>query len=128
MAYADVTDVEVRLQRTLSETEQACASQLLDGASAMLDKLVKLDGSDEQLELLQFVCSSMVARAMPSDMSFYGASQMSITAGAYTQQGTYSAPVGDLYLTKTEKRILGVTAGYIGTVEPLINGYWGSND
>lgn len=130
MAYADVSDIEVRLQRTLSSNEAACAESLIDGASAVLDKLVKVDGEDqEQQALLQFVCVNMVCRVLgSSNFDILGASQASITAGPYTQQYSFSTPTGDLYLTKLEKRILGITTGYIGSVEASINGYYGVND
>lgn len=122
MAYAEVSDIEVRLQRTFTESESATAQALIDGASAVLDKLVQDDGTTEQAELLNFVCTNMVCRAF-DQMGFdtLGASQASMTAGAYTQSYSFSAPSGDLYLTKLEKRILGITSGYIGSIEPKIH-------
>ena len=42
MAYADVEDIELRLQRTFSESETANVEALLDSASAVLNKLVKV--------------------------------------------------------------------------------------
>lgn len=128
MAYATVSDVEVRLQRTLSEQEQACAEMLIDAASAILNRMAEVDATDtEQAELLAYVCTSMVARAMPANMDLYGASQYSTIAGPYSQQTTWTAPVGDLYLSKLEKRMLGITQGYIGSVPVGITGYYGSS-
>ena len=125
MAYADVTDIEVRLQRTLSTDEAACATSLIDGASAVLDKLVDVDPDDtEQAELLNFVCTNMVTRTLQSSgFDMLGANQASMTAGPYTQQFSFATPVGDMYLTKLEKRLLGITSSYIGSIRPKIGHY-----
>lgn len=121
MAYATVSDIESRW-RALNEAEQSRASVLIDDASAMLTALVNVDSDDqEQAQLLKQVCCSMVIRAMSAtETDAFGASQMSMTAGPYSQSWSYSNPTGDMYLTKLEKRLLGITSGYIGTIEPRI--------
>lgn len=88
----------------------------------MLTALVNVDSDDqEQAYLLKQVCCSMVIRAMSAtEADAFGASQMSMTAGPYSQSWSYSNPTGDMYLTKLEKRLLGITSGYIGTIEPRI--------
>lgn len=123
MAYAGVSDIETRW-RELSTDEEARATALLDDASAMLTEMVGVDAADgAQLQLLKIVCCNMVIRAMSaSEYDAFGASQMSMTAGPYTQQWTYSNPSGDMYLTKMEKRMLGITSSYIGTIRPMIAG------
>ena len=130
MAYADVTDIEVRLQRTLSPSETACAESLIEGASAMLDKLVNVNDADvEQQQLLNFVCTNVVCRVMAtSGFDTLGATQASMTAGVYTQQYSFSTPLGDMYLTKLEKRLLGISGGYIGSIPAEIHGWFGAND
>ena len=123
MAYAEVSDIESRW-RELSTDEQARASVLIDDASAMLDSLVTVDETDEkQAALLKTVCCSMVIRSMSATESDgFGASSMSMTAGPYAQQWTYSNPTGDMYLTKMEKRLLGITTSYIGHIRPMMAG------
>ena len=123
MAFAVVSDIESRW-RELSTDEEARATTLIDDASAMLSALVAVDETDEeQAELLKMVCCNMVIRAMSaSEYDAFGASQMSMTAGPYTQQFTYANPSGDMYLTKMEKRLLGVTTSYIGTIRPMMAG------
>lgn len=127
MAYADVEDIELRLQRTFSESETANVEALLDSASAVLNKLVKVvEGDSEQAELLKFVCTNMVCRAVSANgMDVLGASQASVTAGPYTQSFSFATPSGDMYLTKLEKRLLGITSGYIGSIEAEIKGWYG---
>lgn len=121
MAFAEVSDIESRW-RELSTDEQSRASVLIDDASAMLTALVDVDtDDDEQAQLLKQVCCSMVIRAMSAtEADAFGASQMSMTAGPYTQSWNYANPSGDMYLTRLEKRLLGITSGYIGSIRPKI--------
>lgn len=90
----------------------------------MLSALVKVDSSDyEQSELLKMVCCDMVIRAMSATAAdAFGVSQTSMTAGPYTQSFSYSNPSGDMYLTKLEKRLLGISTGYIGSIRPMMKG------
>ena len=123
MAFADVSDLESRW-RELSTDEEARANVLLDDASAMLSALVEVDSSDAgQAELLKIVCCDMVIRAMSATAAdTFGVSQTSMTAGPYTQSFSYSNPSGDMYLTKLEKRLLGISTSYIGTIRPMMKG------
>ena len=123
MAFADVSDIESRW-RELSTDEEARATTLIDDASAMLSALVAVDETDEeQAELLEMVCCNMVIRAMSaSEYDAFGASQMTMTAGPYSQQWTYTNPSGDMFITKMEKRLLGISTSYIGTIRPMMAG------
>ena len=119
--FADVSDLQARW-RTLSDEESAVAEQLLQDASAMVASQVDVTGRDTYFsELLKIAVCAMVRRAMSaSAMDLFGATQQSITAGPYTQQATYDGPSGELYLTKGEKRMLGIGGGEIGTIPPRI--------
>lgn len=113
MAYADVSDLEVRW-RTLTTDEQERAEALLDDASAMLDAYVTVDETDEkQMQLLKIVVCNMVERAMSTasddGVDLYGVTQQSMTAVGFTRQFSYANPTGDLYITKSEKRLLGIS-------------------
>lgn len=123
MGFAEVSDIEARW-RELSTSEESRANVLIDDASAMLAGLVDVDVADtRQLELLKIVCCNMVIRAMSATESdSYGASNMSMTAGPYTQSWTYSNPTGDMYLTRQEKRLLGIASSVIGTIRPMMAG------
>lgn len=127
-AFALVSDIEARW-RDLSTTEETRASVLLDDASAMLSSLVDVDPNDsDQSYLLKVVCCNMVIRAMSaSESDMFGVSQASMTAGPYSQSFNYANPSGDMYLTRNERRLLGVESGFIGSIEPEINGYYGGN-
>lgn len=123
MAFAEVSDLEARWH-SLSQTEQQRAEVLLEDASAMLETLVDIDVADSaQMKLLNIVCCNMVIRAMSAtEVDSFGASNMSMTAGPYTQSWTYSNPSGDMYITKAEKRMLGITTSYIKSIRPMMKG------
>lgn len=115
MAFAEVSDIESRW-RSLSADEQDRAGVLSEDASAMLAALVAVDAEDEQQAgLLRTVCCSMVIRAMSASLAdSFGATSMSMTAGPYSQSWQYSNPTGDMYLTKMEKRLLGIDGARVG--------------
>lgn len=123
MAYADVSDLESRW-RDLSADEEAKAAVLLDDASAMLASYVDVDESDEaQMTLLKIVCCNMVQRSMSATESdLYGVTQQSMSAVGFSQSMSYSNPTGDMYLTKSEKRLLGINAGYVTSIRPMMAG------
>ena len=123
MAFAEVSDIEARWH-PLSSEEQERAEVLLEDASAMLSELVKVDESDEeQADLLKIVSCNMVIRSMSAtEHDSFGATNMSMTAGPYQQSFTYSNPTGDMFLTKMEKRLLGITSNFIGYIRPMMAG------
>ena len=126
MAYADVSDLEVRW-RTLTDDEQARAEALLDDASAMLDAYVTVDETDEkQMQLLKIVTCNMVERAMSTGGDIFGVTQQSMTAGPYAQTFSYANPTGDLYITKAEKRLLGISG--TGKGRTIMYGMVGDDD
>lgn len=124
MGYAEVSDLEARW-RPLTEDERARAAVLLEDASALIDAYGEADASDPGAErALKAVACAVVQRAMSSAATdAYGVTQQSMTAGPYTQSWSYSNPTGDLYLTKSEKKMLGFTDGYIGSIRPHIRPY-----
>lgn len=101
---------------------------MLGDAASILDSLVDVDSDDEsQAELLKVVSCNMVIRAMSAAADTFGVSQTSMTAGPYTQSWSYSNPSGDMYLTKMERNMLGISSGYIGSIQPRIAGAYGTN-
>lgn len=119
MAYASVSDIEARW-RVLSSDELSRATALLEDAATIIDAYCTVEDCDAA----RVVSCNMVIRAMSaSSMDAFGLSQSSMTAGPYTQSWTYSNPSGDMYLTKAEKKMLGISAGYIGTIRPKVAPY-----
>ena len=116
MAYATIGDIESRW-RVLSTDEAARAAALLEDAATIIDAY----GTPNE-DAARVVSCNMVIRAMSaSSLDTFGVTQSSMTAGPYTQSWTYSNPSGDMYLTKTERKMLGFAGGYIGSIEPAIH-------
>ncbi len=119
MAYATLEDIEAR-RGALDPDDREKAAALLEDAAVILDALVVIDGTEEQETLLNLVSCNMVIRALSTTPDAYGVSSLSTTAGVYSESLQYSNPSGDMYLTKLEKRLLGITTSYIGYIRPII--------
>ena len=118
MAYATVEDVQSRMIKTMTGPQQDVCNALLDDAAVLIDAF-NSTSTDEQKKV---VSCSMVVRAMGSANEVgipVGASQGSASALGYSQSWTItSGGTGELYLTKTEKKMLGV-GNKIGSYSPI---------
>lgn len=117
-AYATVSDLEGRITRTLSDSEKTVAGNLLDDAAVLIDTFNVNATADNK----KIVSCRMVIRALGdgSDGIPVGASQGSMSALGYSQSWTMgnNASVGQLYLDRTDKRILG-GGSRIGSYSPV---------
>lgn len=121
MAYATVADLEARW-RELTDVEATQAETMLSDAALIIDAFTTIDPEDEAaLDRAKYVSCAMVERAMMAAASDgFGVNNMSATMGPFTQQVTYANPNGDLYLTSTEKKLLGIGASFITQLRPVI--------
>lgn len=112
MAFATYTDVEARW-RTLDTGERTRATALLDDAAVILRGRVCVDVEDaDQADALKLVSCNMVIRAMVAATSdAFGVGELTATMGPFSQTARYENPNGSLYLTKDERRMLGITGG-----------------
>ena len=118
MAYATVEDVQARMNRTLSENEQAVCTTLLDDAAVIIDA----QGSNATDDIKMVVSCRMVIRALGDGESGgvpVGATQGSMSGLGYSQSWTMSnGSTGELYLAKLEKQLLG-KGNMIGSYSPV---------
>lgn len=115
--YAKVEDVQLRLQKTLTSEEQRLCLTLLEDAAVLIDALAPAATPEAK----KTVSCRMVVRAVGAgDLGIPpGASQGSQTALGYSQSWTISGgTVGELYLTRIEKQLLGLR-GQIGSRSPV---------
>ena len=117
-AYATVTDVTDRMVRELSEKEQTVVGNLLDDAAVLIDAYNVNASSDSK----KIVSCRMVIRAIGDGSSEIpaGATQGTISALGYSQTWTMgtNASVGQLYLDRTDKAMLG-GGSKIGSYSPV---------
>ena len=120
MGYAIVEEVEVGF-RTLTQEERERTAALLEEAALVIDTY----GKDADPDVKRLVSCRMVRRQLgESDseggVSFpMGSTQGTATALGYSQSWTMSGgSSGELYLSKLEKKLLGV-GSRVGARSPL---------
>lgn len=124
MAYATVQDVQARIDYTLTESQEGICENLLDDAAVLIDSY-RSGASDE---VKGTVSCRMVIRALNAGSSSatvpVGATQGSMSALGYSQSWTISGgTVGELYISKTEKQLLGV-GNAVGSYSPVQELTW----
>lgn len=125
MAYATVEDVQARMTRTMTADEQAVCTTMLDDAAVLIDSYNVNASADAKL----IVSCRVVIRAMGDGGELnvpMGASQGSMSALGYSQSWTLGTggAVGEIYLSKTEKKLLGCgnAIGSYSPTEELVEG------
>lgn len=120
MAYATYTDVETRIGRSLTQSEQTICTSLLDRVALMIDSYSVAAGKSADIK--KEVSVNTVGRVMVNtEMSIpVGASQGSMGALGYTQSWTMGSggSVGELYFAKSDKKLLGI-GDQIGSYSPV---------
>lgn len=112
-AFATTSDLEDRW-RALSDIEKGRAETLLLDASVMISAMcqqsgVTIDESDElQAHNLTAITCEIVKRAMLTPVDIAPTTSYSQSAGGFSESFAYANPNGDLYLTSSEKRLLGI--------------------
>ena len=114
MAYATVSDVQARMTRELTEDEETVCTNLLDDAGALIDAY----NANATATVKKIVSCRMCIRALGDGGGFpIGSTQGSMSALGYSQSWTSSGTVGELYISKGDKKLLGV-GDLIGSYSP----------
>lgn len=117
MSYATVESVQNGLQTPLTEQQIQTCTHLLEEAAIYIDSLK----SSASAEVKGVVSCRMVRRSLGSANDVpLGATQGSMSALGYSQSWTIGASgsVGELYISKAEKQMLGV-GNKIGSKSPI---------
>lgn len=116
MAYATVADIQARMTRTLTESEQAVAATMLDDAGVIIDAY----NADASADAKKIVSCRMVMRTFGDGDIPIGATQGSMSGLGYSQSWTIGSngAAGELYITKAEKKLLGC-GDKIGSYSPV---------
>lgn len=119
--YATAQDLADRW-RPLSPAEQERATVLLGDAATRIrasapnvDERIAAGSLDPGIPLL--VSVEMVRRAMLAPVDQAPAGQVQQTAGPFSQSISYTNPMGDLYVSKAERKMLGGGAQGAFTVD-----------
>lgn len=132
-AFADVDDLQTRW-RTLTEGEQAKATVELQDASAFIAGEMRrygvaIDPSDEvQSQNLVRVTCDVVRRSMSPRLDASEGTPLApftestITADVFTESYKYANPLGDYYLTKSDKSALGIGRMRVSQIQVKVGG------
>ena len=116
MAYATVDDVRARMTGGMTEAQAEVCSVLLDDVAVLIDAYNVNASADAK----KIVSCRVVARALEDSGSIpLGATQGSMSAMGYSQSWTIgNGASGELYLGKTDKKLLGY-GNAIGSYSPV---------
>lgn len=118
MAYATVCNVAAGF-RELTEEEQAKCRALLEEAAVIIDSYNAGADSDSKCLVSCRMVRRQIGDGQDTGAFPMGASQGSVSAMGYAQTWTLaSGSTGELYLSKLEKKLLGV-GSRIGSKSPL---------
>lgn len=106
--------------RDLSEQEKQTAEAGLYDASVTLAALLRakdLDPSMVDPDVMNLVVRNMVKRAMPANQPLpSGVQSQQFGVDIFQRTLTFASPTGEVYLTKIEKTMLGLSAQVATTV------------
>ena len=123
---ATVEDYEARYGKVDDEERVTALLQDATNIIASQPGFCDKDRDDTWWGVLETVTCAMVHRSMMAG-SYAGLSSVSQGAGGYTASvGVYN-PGGDMFLTRNERRALGIGGARIGSVAPVIEGWYGTN-
>ena len=117
MAYATVDDVQARMLRAMTGTEQSACAVMLDDAAVIIDAFAP----DASMDAKKLVSCRIVERAIGDGETGgvpIGATQGSMSGLGYSQSWTLAnGATGELYLSKIERQLLGL-GNRIGSYSP----------
>lgn len=127
-AFATHAELAARW-RPLSSDERERATVLIQDASDEIrQRFPDIDARIEAYSdnpatginprLVARVCCAMVKRALTGGVEFDGVSSYQEATGPFSESVTFQNPNGDLYLTKAERKLLGVSPRQAFTIDP----------
>lgn len=103
--FATVEDLELRWHALTGDERKKAEALLADASDLIRTTCPNWEKAGEPTR--ERVCCAIVKRAMLAGDDTSGVSQHSQTAGPYAETWSYANPMGDLYLTQSEKESLG---------------------
>ena len=116
--YADVYDVQRRMQRDLTADEKSVIESQLEGIGVLLDAVAPNATNDAKKEVSIRMAVRIIGDGDTASVPI-GATQGSMSGLGYSQSWTIgSGAAGDAYLSKTDRLLLGLS-NQIGTHSPV---------
>lgn len=103
--------------------DESRAKAVLTLVSSAVDAICASEGVDVATvgeDVLRLVTCQAATRMLMASESGFGVTQESWGASPYSGSTSYANPTGDIYLTKTERQLLGIGAGWCGFVSPAV--------
>lgn len=122
MNYATIEDYELRYGTLSGDDKKKVEILLSDSTAIILANGGKKEPTDNKQAYVAVSCAMVHRVVISPSWGSLGVTQHSQTAGSFTESYSFGNPNGDLYLTKSEKRTLGLTSMKIGTIAPLSRG------
>lgn len=120
MAYATYEDVQRRIGKTFTETEQTTCTDLLNRVALIIDSYSS--ATNKSADIKKEVSVNTVSRIMvDAGMEIpMGASQGSMSGMGYAQSWTIGSggSVGETYFSKADRKLLGI-GNQIGSYSPV---------
>lgn len=124
--FATPEDYEAR-QGELSDADAArCRALLEDASAAMRSRFRAFHGRGYEAGVnesfddnAKAVCVAVVARSLSVPAALAGVTQYSQTTGPYSASATYSNPTGDVYLTRSDLKALGLSGTRVGSIDAM---------
>ena len=113
--FATVEDYEARYGKAEDEARVSALLQDATNIIASQPGFAMREGDETWMGVLETVTCAMVHRSLMSG-AYAGLSNVSQGAGGYTASVAVYNPGGDLYLTRNERRALGIGGARIGSV------------
>lgn len=120
VTYATPSDVEARLGRVFTPTEEARCALLLQDAAVIIDSVAESAPTSAKSVVSCRLVERVMAEAGASGTGVpMGATQGSMSALGYSQSWTVGSggSAGELYLSRLDKRLLGI-GNNIGSYSP----------
>lgn len=119
--YADVTDITAKY--SLTATQSAVAEAYLEDASILVRDLLTAKGKsieDFEPDTIVKIVRDCAYRGLSAINAGQGVNQYTQSAVGYSETFQFANPQGDLYLTKTERRLLGLDHSRMFTISPYV--------
>lgn len=113
-----------------AEQERVAESYLKDATTTITEMLAQHGKSPEDIEpdILELVTRDCAYRALSSAVQAREISQMTTSAIGYSETFTFASQSSDIYLSKKEKKLLGLTGSRLFMISPYKHDCVGGKD